>query len=317
MPGINIVANKLSAQSLIDSLDRGVKLENGILRPMDSTGFAAAPELTVFLPKQGYVEEIIPVITDIFDAKPGVWKHKTRGSGEVELFNPLFTMLSGSTTDWLLDNIPPTAYAGGFTARIFFVWEEKKKKLIPRPEKTPRLKRLRDELLAELFWIQENLKGEVQWDKEAEEWYEDFYIAWEARARPQDSQEEGYKNRRTEHILRVAICIAAAQFHSLTLTANVLRGAHESLLAIEKDRGKCFERAGTIQAFAANYAMILRQIEVKGPQTKRDLQKALWRHMAAPDLSTGLQTFVDAGLLEVCHTGVTAIYSLPFLKGPS
>lgn len=312
IPDINIIANKLSTQSLIDSLDRGMVVDpiTNLGHPADSTGFISAPELSVFLPKQSYVDELIPTLTDIFDAKSGPWINRTRGSGTVTLMNPLITMAAASTPDWLQTNIPINAYGGGFMSRIFFVWQGEKSKLISRPEKDPNLKRRRLELLTELTWIRNNLKGPVIWTKEGEDWYDNFYSTWNADKTERDEFHTKYHDRRAEHILRVATCLAAAEEHSLALDVKAFEKADEALRAIESQMFHCFENNGQIQAFSGNYNLVLKQLE-KGPKTKRELQRSLWRNLSAVDLGTALQTFIDAGLIEASPQGQTFLYSLP------
>lgn len=312
IPDVNIIANKLSAASFVDSLVRGMVVDplTNLAKPADSTGFVAAPELSVFLPKQGYVEEIVPIITDIFDSKSGTWRHKTRGTGTIELSNPLVTILSASTPDWLETNIPQNAYGGGFMPRIFFVWSDKSKKLIPRPEQNPRLQRLRLELLAELMWVRENLTGQFSWTEDAKEWFDKFYETWNRQDDTgKNDYEKGYINRRPEHTLRVGMCFAVAQQKRLIIDADALQAAHESLLAIEKEMHKCFENRNVQAPMGKSYQIVLSTIAA-GPKTKRELQRLLWRQLSAVELSMALQTFTDAGMIEMVPNGKTFNYQI-------
>lgn len=305
IPDVNIIANKLSAASFVDSLNRGMVVDpnTNLVHPADSTGFVAAPELSVFLPKQGYVEEIVPIITDIFDSKSGSWRHKTRGSGVIELRNPLVTILSASTPDWLETNIPSNAYGGGFMSRIFFVWGEKTGKLIPFPELNPALQRLRMELLAELVWVRENLTGEFSWTDEGREWYRKFYSDWEAKDESdQNDRQKGYNNRRPEHLIRVAACLAVSQKRALILDPDALAAADDSLKIIEKEMHKCFENSNIAMPISKNYQLVLANLQT-GPKSKRELQRKLWRQLSAVELSMALQTFTDAGMIEQVQIG--------------
>lgn len=312
IPDVNIIANKLSAASFVDSLNRGMVVDpvTNLAGPADSTGFIAAPELSVFLPKQGYVEEIIPIITDIFDSKSGSWKHKTRGSGVIELHNPLVTLLAASTPDWLETNIPTNAYGGGFMSRIFFIWSEKTKKLIPFPELTIGLERLRLELLAELSWIKENLAGEFSWTDDGRAWFRKFYSEWDKRDESdQSDRQKGYNNRRPEHLIRVAACLAVSQKRSLILDEDALAAADSSLTIIEKDMHKCFENSNVQMPMSKNYQLVLAHL-ANGPKSKRELQRKLWRQLSAVELSMALQTFTDAGMIEQVTLGKGLVYKV-------
>lgn len=310
VPNVNIIANKLSAQSLVDSLMRGMSVENGVARPVDSTGFIRASELSVFIPKQTYVEEIIPIITDIYDAESGSWKYKTRSGGEIVLHNPLITLLGASTPDWLVTNIPANAYGGGFMARVFFVYHEKTTRSNPRPEKNPALERLGKELLASLIWMQGNLKGPFIWTKEAEDWWDDFYVKWQKSPfLNQTGFEAGYYNRRPEHTLRVGMCITASQNHNLILTSDSLEAAHVHLLAMEAEMGRAFDL--TIEtAQGKEYGRILNFIKKKSFATRAEISHSFWRSLNKNELEMALQTLVEAQQIELVHVGPLQVYKL-------
>jgi len=311
LPDINVIANKLSAATLLDSLDRGMIIDpkDGLGKPADSIGFVSASELSVFLPKIAYVEEIIPILTDLFDGKKS-FRQKTRSGGLVELKNPMITMLAGSTADWLESNIPVNAYGGGFLSRIIFVWANKRSKDVPLPELTPKIKRLRLELAAELTWLHNNLEGQILWTDEAKEWYVKFYSSWNPDDDPGNSVHKGYRNRRTEHLLRVAIVMAVSQKRQLVLDVDALVAADESLKIIEVGMHKCFENDPPRMVFSKHYQMVLDFLTEKGPATKRQILRALWRHINAAELSMCLQTFDDAGLIQQHIAGQTSTFQL-------
>jgi hypothetical protein len=317
LPDVNIIANKLSAPILLDSLDRGMVIDpkDGTGKPADSIGFVSASELSVFLPKIAYVEEIIPILTDLFDGKKS-FRQKTRSGGLIELTNPLITMLAGSTADWLETNIPVNAYGGGFLSRIIFVYANRKSKDVPLPELTPKIKRLRLELAAELTWINANMGGDVVWTPEAKEWYVRFYGSWDPNDDPGNSVQKGYRNRRTEHLLRVAIVFAVSQKRNLILDVDALVAADEALKIIEVHMAKCFENAAPQMAFSKTYRMVLDFIEEKGPCTKRQITRALWRHINAAELSMCIQTLDDAGLIKTTTSGQTITYEYQPMKIP-
>ena len=311
VPGINIVANKLSGPSLIDSLDCGMTTgPDGTIQPADSMGFIAASELSVFLPKSQYVEEIIPLLTDLFDAKKGPWKSQTRGHGLRDLMSPTITGLWGSTPDWLETNIPQNAYGGGFMSRIFFIWHPKTIKSNPLPETNKQLDRFRKEILAELLWIGENIKGRFEWTDEAKIWYIKFYEAWNKKADEDASpQRQGYNNRRPEHLVRVGMNLAVAENRNLILDVEILQMADAALTLIEGVMHKCFETIAPIGLLSKNFRLILEELE-KGAKTKRELQRKLWKNLSATELSVGLQTFIDANMITTIQIADSIGYKL-------
>lgn len=311
IPDVNILANKLSGPSLLDSLNRGMAAgPDGVIRPADSLGFIAAPELSVLLPKAQYVEEIIPILTDLFDAKKGPWTHTTRGHGKTELMSPMVTGLWGSTPDWLETNIPQNAYGGGFMSRIFFIWHPKTIKSNPLPETTSALARLRREILAELLWIHNTVDGKFEWTDNAKKWYIQFYERWNNQVDEDSSpQRQGYNNRRPEHLVRLGMCLAVSENKNLILDTEILEMANTALSLAEGMMHKCFETIAPMGALSKNFRLILEQL-TPGPKTKRELQRKLWKNLSALELATGLQTFIDAGMVEVEVINQTMIYHM-------
>jgi hypothetical protein len=62
LPDVNIIANKLSAPILLDSLDRGMVIDpkDGTGKPADSIGFVSASELSVFYQRSPTSKRLFP-----------------------------------------------------------------------------------------------------------------------------------------------------------------------------------------------------------------------------------------------------------------
>jgi hypothetical protein len=311
LPNVNVIANKLSAQSLIDSLDLGFTTAiDGRIIPADSYGFIHAPEFSSFIPKQQYVEELIPLLTEFSDASHKVWKYKTRHHGTIELQSPMVSMLGASTPEWLISNIPTTAYDGGFMSRILWVWQEHSSRLNPRPEKNIKLTRMRKEIVAELIWIHNNIRGPVQWSKEADEWWEPFYKSHHTS--PKASQGGilgGFHARLPEHILRIGMCLAVAESHSLTLKPAHLEAADVLLQSVENGLPNAFAQRGS-SASSGNSQRILDILRVDGQMTRSELLKRLWRYMNATEFASAVETLIQSDLIELVQVGRTLAYHL-------
>lgn len=311
LPNINIIANKLSAQSLVDSLDLGFTTDkSGRMVPADSYGFIHAPEFSSFIPKQQYVEELIPLLTEFSDASHRTWKYKTRHAGTIELTNPMVSLLGASTPEWLISNIPATAYDGGFMSRILWIWQETSSRLNPRPERNVKLTRLRKEIIAELFWMRENLKGPVQWSQEADDWWQSYYLTHHQSSKgAQGGIIGGFYARLPEHVLRIGMCLAAAEAHSLILKPEHLAAAEILLQSVESGLPCAFAQKGS-SANSAHAQRILDILQVHGQMSRSELLRFLWRYMNATEFSAAAETLLQAGLITAVPVGRKLEYLL-------
>jgi len=299
LPDVNIVANKLSAQSLIDSLDRGFVANGaGKLVRAESIGFIYAPELSSFIPRQQYVEELIPLITDFSDVwdSDTPWRYKTRGKGEIELKRPMLGFLGASTPDWIASNIPEEAHGGGFMSRFFWVFQNSSDRVFPFPETNPGMVRVKNELLAELLWIAENVKGGFVWTKDAREWWEKFYLNW--KKLPQTRMSGligGYFSRRPEHTLRVAMCLEIANTRKTEITVPALESANVALALLEQQLPNAFAYKKLSPA-GQNVQYISDILATHGKLSRRDLLRK--SHLTLAELSSALETLKNAGICE-------------------
>lgn len=278
-----IYAEKLTPEALIDGMRGG-----------NATGIVYAPEMTVLISKQKYMESIIPLLTRFMDS-PDIWNSGTIMRGKAELRDVAITTIMCSTIDWFVKNTPEALFGGGFIARNIMVMEEIgcRIKALPPAEDLP----LRQKLLIDLARLHE-LQGALKLSTEAKQ----KHIAWYHRNKLEHvaSNElfETYYARKPSHILRVAACLHLGTHWDLEVCAECWTRAHKLLEWVEAQfdllGGKMFR-----SSYGEDQDLVLRAIEKSGGRVRwSDLLRRLSYRLSGPALKQIIYGLKDQDLVE-------------------
>jgi hypothetical protein len=173
---------------------------------------AFSEELSVFLGERDI--KYLAALTDWYDSKDS-WEYETISRGQEYLTGVCFNFLGGTAPDWISSMLPQEAIGGGFTSRIIFIVEEKKRKTIVEFNKSEEEKELEKKLLADLEQIHQ-ICGEFTFSQEAKELYSSWYLEQDenlSKGNPviQDTRFAGYCERRATHVQKLALIISAAR----------------------------------------------------------------------------------------------------------
>lgn len=232
-----ILAMKRSNLNFTDPTDGRVKFHCSIT--------AFSEELSVFL-GQGDIA-YLSSLTDWYDSKDD-WEYETVGRGKDSLQGLCLNLLGGTAPDWIQSMIPQEALGGGFTSRIIFIVEEKKRKIVPEHIITPEEQRLQVLLMRDLERISQ-LAGEVTFTNEAKDLYVNWYIAESAAMEAgkftvEDRRFAGYCERRATHIRKLMLICCASRGDDLQIVGQDFRRAEELLEGAEKNMSKTFGGLG-------------------------------------------------------------------------
>jgi hypothetical protein len=312
-PEMHITSGKLSTQALIDSLESRPIMNGTTLTTSDSITLIKSGELANFIPKQSYIEEIIPFLTDAFDARDEEWTYSTRSAGSITLKNTLITFLAGTTSDWLFSNIPESAWGGGFMSRIILVNQPDCDRENAIPSISLKGRRLKLEILTETIYLMNRLKGEFFWSKEGRQWYTEWYSQFK-RNQPKNASNAltHYYARKPIHLLKIGMTIAIMQNRSLFLTQKALETAEELFVALEIFLPDLLERRIVANPIAEQCQNVLDFLRGKGGTvTKSDLLRGLWRSgLNSSALDLVLDTLLQADLVELIASGKNYYYRL-------
>jgi hypothetical protein len=228
-----ILADKTTPEALVEAFKDRAK----------AVGLIYAPELAVFLGKQKYNEGMIPMLTALFDC-PDEWSSATIMRGEAKLEEVALSFLGASTIDWIQTAIPKDAFGGGFMSRLLFVVQEDTPRMFPIPP--PLDERMKKDLQSELLFISK-LKGDYVLTGEGREWYENWYRTRNVGAGA-SRQYAGYFERKPDHIMRLAMILAAARLEEdLLITKADLSRANRILTWVEAWLPSTFDEFATTE----------------------------------------------------------------------
>jgi hypothetical protein len=209
-----IYSEKLTPEQLVESMKEHAQ------------GLVYAPELSVFLGKQRYMEGTVPLLTRLLDC-PDVWSSETIGRGKTTLHDVAISTLMCSTPAWFIDNTPEDMVTGGFVPRNILVVQEDS----PRVERIPRPgnPKLKETLTYELSRIHE-VQGELRLDQQTDRAHEIWYSRHKEQAKHVEHELlSTYYQRKPDHVLRVAFCLHLAEHLDLTVCLECFTRAVEIL----------------------------------------------------------------------------------------
>ncbi len=206
---------------------------------------AFSEELAVFL-GQGDIA-YLSNLTDWYDSKDD-WEYETVGRGKDSLQGLCLNLLGGTAPDWIQSMIPQEALGGGFTSRIIFVVEEKKRKIVPEHTITKEEYDLQGKLSRDLERIA-LLAGEISFTPAAKQLYVNWYVEQDTRMANKDMPVSdhrfaGYCERRATHLRKIMILCSASRSDDLLINEDDFKLALHLLSAAEENMHKTFGGLG-------------------------------------------------------------------------
>jgi len=228
-----VVAHKMTPESLCQELVLREKhdwSQTKMTRPIPNPCLLYASELGVFMSKSAQMSGLTDILMDIYDCQ-AEWRNRTKTSGVDFLYNLAPSLISATTPDWINGNVTGSLFNQGLVGRTIFVYSDRAQTRIAHPVMDDSKREIEQKLIAKLQRIS-YLYGQFAWTPAAyrffEEWYND-------RAEPtDDSGESGFWGREHEHVLKLAMVMAAVD--------------RERLCLYKSDIENAIKRVGTVRA---------------------------------------------------------------------
>lgn len=286
-----ILVMKRAGLDFVDPTDNKTK------RHCSVTAFSE--ELSVFL-GQGDIA-YLSSLTDWYDSKDD-WEYETVGRGKDSIKGVCLNLVGGTAPDWIQSMIPHEAVGGGFTSRVIFIVEEKKRKVVPIPIITEREKELKEMLVRDLERINK-LTGVVTMSKEAMSLYVNWYTTETEKAEAgspavDDSRFAGYNERRATHLRKLLLVSSAARDDDLIINTDDFRRAVSLLEGAEVNMHKTFGGFGKSRTSDAT-ENIKDWIEKVGVTTRAQVLQRYYRDVDALTLNGIEDTLRSMGCVSV------------------
>lgn len=286
-----ILAMKRSASNFMDPTDGNIKFHCAV------TSFSE--ELSVYL-GQGDIAYLAS-LTDWYDSKDD-WEYETVGRGKDSLQGLCLNLCGGTAPDWIQSMIPQEALGGGFTSRIIFVVEERKKQLVAEYTQDAEAIELGEMLRRDLERIG-NLKGEMKFTEKGKELYKSWYITETAKLdngdpAVNDSRFAGYNERRATHIRKLMMVCSASRGDDLLMSESDFYKAKGLLEAVEVNMGKTFGGFGKSRT-SDEVEVVRNFIQEAGTTTRKLLLQRFFRDIEPQALTIAEQTLEQMGLIKI------------------
>lgn len=223
------LASSLASQAITDQMTQGVDPNLIKVLKRKAQGLIHSSELGVFLGKEKYNQGMIALLTDLYDC-PDEWTSGTIMRGDQMLYEVCLSIMAASTPDWMQTMLPSDTFRGGFMSRLILVaYPEVWHKRIADPPLPD--ERLAEEIVTILKEIA-LLRGEAHWTSAAKDFFEDWYLNV-----PEElpGPRAAYRERKQDHILKIAIILQVAKNRKLTMELETLEQSLAILNAVEPE----------------------------------------------------------------------------------
>ena len=198
-------------------------------------------------------------MTNWYDSRDK-WERRTKNQGIDEINGVCFNFLSATDPSWLPGILPKEAIGGGFTSRVIFVVEDRKRKTIADPDEFPADEYLRAKLLADLEIVM-TLTGQMRFNRGAKEIHDKWYNREEQLMQTgkhpiSDPFLHGYIARRETHLRKLCMCLSASRDNNLVVVEEDINRAVDMLEEIEPKMHQVFKGMGTTK-YAAETQLVL------------------------------------------------------------
>lgn len=241
LKGVNIAPKSCTWEGFVQLLTQLHRADGELTLEGANTAVApilvAASELSVFFDPEdkGKTSALVELwdCDDVFDRFTKMYQMET-----VE--QPCVNLLAGTTPSWIRDSFDRWSREGGLVARTIFLYESKKRQLVPFPKRSqPKgADEIKAKLIRDLEYMQD-LKGEFIIAEDAyafgEKWYEEHNAKME---KAEDAT--GFADRKQAHILKLAMVISASRRESRLITLQDMQDATNQIDAVESDFARVF-----------------------------------------------------------------------------
>lgn len=287
VPEVAVSPESATRESLILAMKRAARNfsppdSNEIVMHCSLTAFSE--ELAVLLGQSDI--KLLANLTDWYDSKDS-WAYETVGRGRDELLGLCFNMAGATAPDWLQSMLPQEAVGGGFTARVIFVVEEKKRATVAKHTLTEAETQLRDKLVRDLERINQ-LKGEITFAPDGEATYIEWYTAQDkllSNGKPpiEDTRFAAYCERRATHLRKLMIIMSASRGDDMLIRNVDFEEALKLMKSAEMKMHKTFGGLGTAKN-ADVTEKVLAYIKTVGVSTRSTIMARFYRDMDADTL---------------------------------
>lgn len=206
-----VIAGRSSIQAIVQELSR-TKTVEGRAPIGDSRGFIVNGELSTAIIQD---PDSLTILTDLYDGHYNPeWTNLLKGDGAEKLKNPYITALFGSSPAHFYDSIPQANIEGGYIGRNLIIYEEKRSQDVDLLDdgKKEEGDKFDDYVVPKYVPHLVNIaarKGQLIPSDAGKQLFNTWRRKWRAS---QTHDKTGFLNRVPDHVLKVSMCLALAEW---------------------------------------------------------------------------------------------------------
>lgn len=236
------------------------------------------------------------ILTELYD-NPYVYDRKILSNPQpIVISEPFLNIISATTIDWMVNSLKDGDLAGGFLPRFLVVVMPKKTKpSIPFQKKSDPYKRTH---LIQMLVNKNKLSGEMEFDKEALNAYEEWYFKFEEESTEKSDLLMPFLVRMTEYVKKFSMLFAINRADSFTVNIEDVEQATNLAGIFSREMERMvkeefvFDRTGKSIKKIEN---IVKNHIGSGIIKSKILKKS---HMNSRELDSILQTLVESETIE-------------------
>lgn len=259
--------------------------------------FAVASEFSSFI---GYgSREMATFLNKMWDGEDYDYKIRTARN---LLYNPLLSIIGGTTPTDISTSLPASAIGHGFTSRIILVHANKKYKKVPRPPVLD--KKLETIIDATLSYLSNTFDGDMYETEAAKSIITELY---DVEIKLNDPRFIYYVDRRQQHLLKLSVILAASRRSKAIEKSDVME-ANLLLTYTERFMPDALGEFGLSPLSTAKQKMLEFIQHAKGPVTGDILWAVMNRDMKTIDFRNSLAELVNSNKIMEAHTNQGQAY---------
>lgn len=270
-----VFAGRVSIEGVISNLAKAVTKQNGGPPLTDSSGALFASEFASFIISNN---EALTILTDLYDGHYNpIWDYTLRNSPTEKLKTPCLTLIGATNEAHIKDAIPMNAIGGGFIARTFIIYADKKSSVNPLTTKPVSILPL-EELANHLRDISK-CKGTFTWSPAGKELYDEWYYKFQEQEQAASEDSTGTMERLHDHILKTAMLLSLSRKTDMRLELPDIEEAIRACMDFVPGAKRiAIGQTGT-SISAPGTAVLLRELIVN-PEHEISRTRALQKHWA-------------------------------------
>jgi hypothetical protein len=245
----------------------------------DAAAFGIISELAILLEKD---KTLYSILTSLFDGKKN-YTESTIGRGAKFIERPCYSMIGATTPLWISENMTEAMLGGGYGSRVIYINENtvRRKQLFYRNINLKHYEELESNLVHDLQFMKDTIKGEFDVAADAEAYLEKWYQDIPDVDKIKDPKLIGFYQRLPAHTIKVAMLLHVCYADDLLITLDDAKKAVRVMGLVEPSILKTMHAIRS-NIFAASMESITEYIKNNGPLEKAQVLRQ-FQGAASPD----------------------------------